>query len=83
VILAELATMRALVAGQVQDRSRESLDAVRAALTRLFDCFELVTHPLVIDDPPRSCRCTRTTRCRCPRTRSTPAWPRTADRGSG
>jgi len=49
-VLAELSTIRALVAGQAQQRSREGIDAFRAALLRLFERFELVTHPLVVFD---------------------------------
>jgi hypothetical protein len=54
-VLAELAAMRELVVGHARERSAEALDALRAALLRLFDRFELVTHPLVLeagaDDP--------------------------------
>ena len=48
-MLRELAEMRALVAGQAQERSCEGLDAFRAALLWLFDCFTLVTHGLPFD----------------------------------
>jgi hypothetical protein len=47
-VLRELASIRALVAGQAQERSAESLDAFRAALLRLFESFTL-THTGGID----------------------------------
>jgi site-specific DNA recombinase len=42
-VLEELAAMRQLVTGEAQERSREGVDAFRAALLRLFSCFELRT----------------------------------------
>jgi DNA invertase Pin-like site-specific DNA recombinase/cell division protein FtsB len=45
VVLRELAGIRSMIAGEAQSRSRDGVEAFRAALRRLFDRFELVAWP--------------------------------------
>ncbi len=45
VLVREMTALRAMVAGEVQDASRRGVDALRSALRRLFDHFELIVWP--------------------------------------
>ena len=52
-VLEQLTALRAQVIGEVRDGSQTDADALRAALRRAFECFELLPYGSFDTDVPR------------------------------